>query len=168
MKEETKEKIAIQYLFESEPDHAWTAKDISQTLGFRGKQIKRLHDLLKEMVRDGEIVMIRKGRAYTLGKQADLVTGPLRLVRSGAGNVTERETGKLIWVENEDLGTALPRRHRHGPPVSSRRGESKGKVIKIVERSARDIVGTLFTTGKFFPCGAAQSSVPQRFLCTGR
>lgn len=149
MKEETKEKIAIQYLFESEPDHAWTAKDISQTLGFRGKQIKRLHDLLKEMVRDGEIVMIRKGRAYTLGKQADLVTGPLRLVRSGAGNVTERETGKLIWVENEDLGTALPgdivtvRLYRRG-------GESKGKVIKIVERSARDIVGTLFTTGKFF------------------
>ena len=41
MKEETKEKIAIQYLFESEPDHAWTAKDISRTLGFRGKQIKR-------------------------------------------------------------------------------------------------------------------------------
>ncbi len=148
MKENNKEKIAIQYLFESEPDHAWTAKDISRTLGFRGKQIKRLHDLLQGMVRDGEIVQIRKGDAYTLGKQADLVTGPLRMVRNGAGNVTERETGKTIWVEAEDLGTALPfdivtiRLYRSG-------GESKGKVIKIVERSPRDIVGTLFTTGKF-------------------
>jgi ribonuclease R len=90
----------------------------------------------------------RKGGAYTLGKQADLVTGPLRMVRNGAGNVTERETGKVIWVESEDLGTALPgdlvtiRLYRSG-------GESKGKVIKIVERSPRDVVGTLMSTGKF-------------------
>ena len=70
MKEETKEKIAIQYLIESEPDHAWTAKDISQTLGFRVKQIKRLHDLLKEMVRDGEIVMIRRvGRIRSVSRR---------------------------------------------------------------------------------------------------
>ncbi len=148
MKENNKEKIAIQYLFESEPEHAWTAKDISRTLGFRGKQIKRLHELLQQMVHDGEIVQIRKGDAYTLGKQADLVTGSLRMVRNGAGNVTDRETGKMIWVESDDLGTALPfdivtiRLYRSG-------GESKGKVIKIVERSPRDIVGTLMTTGKF-------------------
>jgi len=148
MKEDNKEKIAIQYLFESEPEHPWTAKEISRTLGFRGKQIRRLHDLLQQMVREGEIVQIRKGNAYTLGKQADLVTGPLRMVRNGAGNVTDRETGKVIWVESEDLGTAMPfdivtiRLYRSG-------GESKGKVIKIVERSPRDIVGTLMSTGKF-------------------
>jgi len=145
---DNKEKTAIQYLFESEPEQALTAQDISRTLGFRGKQIKRLHELLQQMVRDGEIVPIRKGGAYTLGKQADLVTGPLRMVRNGAGNVTERETGKFIWVESEDLGTSLPgdivtlRLYRSG-------GESKGKVIKIVERSPRDIVGTLMSTGKF-------------------
>jgi len=145
---EDKEKIAVQYLFESEPEYARTAKEICRTLGFRGKQIKRLHELLQQMVRNGEIVPIRQGNAFTLGKQADLVTGPLRMVRNGAGNVTERETGKTIWVESEDLGTALPgdivtiRLYRSG-------GESKGKVIKIVERSPRDIVGTLFTTGKF-------------------
>jgi ribonuclease R len=143
-----KEKIAIQYLFESEPEYAWTAKDISRTLGLRGKQISRLHETLQQMVRSGEIVQIRKGGAYTLGKQADLVTGPLRMVRNGAGNVTERESGRTIWIESEDLGTALPgdivtiRLYRSG-------GESKGKVIKIIERSPRDIVGTLFSTGKF-------------------
>ena len=145
---DNKEKIAIQYLFESEPEHAWTAPDISRTLGFRGKQIKRLHELLGQMAHDGEIVQIRKDGAYTLGKQADLMTGPLRMVRNGAGNVTDRETGKFIWVESEDLGTALP-----GDIVTLRlyrsEGESKGKVIKIVERSPRDIVGTLMSTGKF-------------------
>ncbi|MDX9867449.1 MAG: ribonuclease R [Kiritimatiellia bacterium] len=148
MNELDKEKTAIQYLFESEPEQAWTAKEISRTLGLRGKQISRLHDRLGEMVRDGVIVQIRKGNAYTLGKQADLVTGPLRMVRNGAGQVTERESGKGIWVESEDLGTALPgdlvtiRLYRSGD-------ERKGKVIRIVERSQRDIVGTLMTTGRF-------------------
>ncbi len=148
MKENNKENLAILHLFETEPEHAWSAKEISRTLGFRGKQISRLHDLLQQMVRSGEIVQIRKGNAYTLGKQADLVTGALRMVRNGAGNVTDRETGKFIWVESEDLGTALPgdlvtvRLYRSG-------GDSKGKVIKIVERTQRDVVGTLMTTGKF-------------------
>ena len=124
------------------------AGDICRTLGFRGKQIKRLHETLHEMVREGVIVPTRRGNVFTLAKQADLVTGPLRMVRNGAGNVTERETGKLVWVESEDLGTALPgdivtvRIHRNGT-------ECKGKIIKIVERSPRDIVGTLMTTGKF-------------------
>ncbi len=149
MKENNKDKIAIQHLFESEPEYAWTTKDISRTLGLRGKQINRLHDVLRQMVRDGEIVQIKQGGAYTLGKQADLVTAPLRMVRNGAGNVNERESGKTIWIESENLGTALPgdivtvRLYRQG-------GEAKGKVIKIVERSARDIVGTLMTTGKFW------------------
>jgi len=53
---DNKEKTAIQYLFESEPEQALTAQDISRTLGFRAKQIKRLHELLQQMVRDGEIV----------------------------------------------------------------------------------------------------------------
>ena len=41
-------------------------------MGLRGKQIKRLHETLRKMVLSGQIVEIRKGRVYTLGKQADL------------------------------------------------------------------------------------------------
>lgn len=143
-----KEKMAVQYLFQSEPERAWNVGEIIQTLGLRGKQIKRLQENLFQMVRSGEIVTIRRGRAYTLAKQADLVTGPLRMVRNGAGNVLNRDTNKLVWVESDDLGTALPgdivtlRLYRSGD-------ESKGKVIAIVERSPRDIVGTLAPTGKF-------------------
>jgi ribonuclease R len=51
-------------------------------------------------------------------------------------------------MARDNLGTSLPgdvvtlRLYRDGD-------EMKGKVIKIVERSARDVVGTLYTTGKF-------------------
>ncbi|MFO7937444.1 MAG: ribonuclease R [Kiritimatiellia bacterium] len=143
-----KEMIAVQYLFESEPESTWTAKEICTTLGLRGKQIKRLHETLRKMVISGQIVEIRKGRVYTLGKQADLLTGPLRMVRNGAGFVIDQDSGKRVWVESDDLGTSLP-----GDRVTLRlyrsQGEFKGKVIKIVKRSERDVVGTLHTTGKF-------------------
>ena len=143
-----KDLIAVQYLFESEPESTWTAKEICSTLGLRGKQIKKLHETLRQMVLDGQIVEIRKGSVYTLGKQADLVTGDLKMVRNGAGFIVDPASGKRIWVESDDLGTSLPgdvvtlRLYRRG-------GDFKGKVIKIVKRSPRDVVGTLHTTGQF-------------------
>ena len=144
-----KEEIAIRNLFTSSPETAWDTRGIIQTLGLRGKQIKRLNDQLYRMVRDGDIVPTRKGRAYILAKEADLATGPLRMARNGAGFVLERDTDKAIWIESEDLSTALP-----GDIVTiriSRRGtEPKGTVIKIVERSPHDIIGTLSSTGRLF------------------
>ncbi|MFA7172989.1 MAG: ribonuclease R [Kiritimatiellia bacterium] len=145
---DNKEMVAVQYLFESEPESTWTAKEICDVLGIRGKQINQLHEALRQMVLSGQIVEIRKGQVYTLGKQVDLMTGPLRMVRNGAGFVADTESGKRIWVEKDNLGTALP-----GDVVTLRlyrdAGEMKGKVIKIVERTPRDVVGTLHTTGKF-------------------
>ncbi|MCL2104946.1 MAG: ribonuclease R [Kiritimatiellaeota bacterium] len=142
-----KEAFAIRYLFESSPETTWDTRGIIQTLGLRGKQIKRLNDQLYWMVRNGEIVPTRKGHAYILAKEADLMTGPLRMARNGAGHLIERDTGKAIWIEAEDLDTALP-----GDIVTiriSRRGtDPKGTVIKIVERSPHDIVGTLYSTGR--------------------
>ena len=143
-----KEALAIRYLFESSPETAWDTRNIVQTLGLQGKQIKRMTEQLYRMVRNGEIVPTRKGRAYVLAKEADLATGALRMARNGAGFVLDRDTGKAIWIEAEDLGTALL-----GDTITiriTRRGvDRKGKVIKIVERSSRDIVGTLFSTGRF-------------------
>jgi ribonuclease R len=149
MKEEDKEKTAIQYLFESEPDRTWTAKEMSRTLGLRGKQISRLHEFIEDMIREGEIAPTRGGQAYQLAQRMDLVTGPLRMARNGAGNVINPADGTTVWVEADDLGTALPddlvtlRLYR-------REGQIEGKVIKIVERSTRDVVGTLHATPKFF------------------
>lgn len=146
---ENEERAAARALFESEPDRVRTAREIVRALGLRGKQVARLHLALRAMVRDGVIAPTRGGGSYTLAKRMGLVTGPLKTVRSGAGNVTDRETGKTVWIGQEDLGTALP-----GDIVTVRlfqkEGEARGTVIKIVERSARDVVGTLHATPKFF------------------
>lgn len=143
-----KDRMAIQYLFESAPEQTWQPQDICRTLGLRGKQVKFLQGVLRQMIIDGAIVELRPN-VYGLGKPADLVTGRLTLVRSGAGFVANKTAGETVWIKSEDMGVALPGdtitvRLYHGDD-----DEVRGKVIRIVERSARDIVGTLFTTGRF-------------------
>jgi len=144
-----KEAFAVRYLFESSPETAWDMRGIIQTLGLRGKQIKRLNDQIYQMVRDGAIVPTRKGRAYILAKEADLATGALRMARNGAGYVLDRDTGKATWIAAEDLGTALLN-DIVTIRISRCGADPKGKVIKVVERSPHDIVGTLVSTGKLF------------------
>ncbi len=142
-----KDRIAVQYLFESEPSKTWRAGEIAETLGFRGKQLKRLQGLLLELTRDGVIRQTQAGH-YALGQPDDMTTGRLNVVRSGAGYVVNKKTGASVWVQNEDQGTALP-----GDTVTVRvyhagQDEPRGKVVRIDQRSARDIVGTLFSKGQ--------------------
>jgi len=144
-----KDHAAIQALFAREPEKTWQPRDICTALEFRSKQVKKLQGLLRRMVVDGEIVELRPG-VFALGKPADLSTGKLRMIRSGAGLVLDNATGATIWIGSDDLGTALPDDTvtvRVDP--ASPGEEPRGKIIRIVERSPRDIVGTLSTTGKF-------------------
>ncbi len=139
----------IQALFAREPEKTWQPKEICAALEFGGKQVKKLQGLLHRMVVDGEIVELRPG-IFGLGKPADLATGKMRMIRSGAGLVLDNVTGTTIWVGSDDLGTALPDDTvtvRTDPAAPGE--EPRGKVIRIVERSPRDIVGTLSTTGQF-------------------
>jgi ribonuclease R len=143
------DRTSILNLVSAEPEKAWRPNEIAATLQFRGKQLKHLQGILRQMVRDGQIVELRPN-VFGLGKSADLVTGKLRMIRSGAGLVTDSASGTTVWVGSDDLGTALP-----DDTVTARLDPStpadnpRGKIIRIVERSPRDIVGTLSTTGKF-------------------
>jgi ribonuclease R len=142
---------AIVKLIQTDAEKTWRPSDICQALDFRGKQVKHLNGLLREMVRDGMIAELRPG-TYGLGKAAGLATGRLRMMRSGAAVVSEAASEREIWVSSDDTSTALPGDTvtvRLDPGVTSARGEPCGKVIRIVERSPREIVGTLRTTGKF-------------------
>ncbi len=139
----------IRTLLAQDTEKVWRPAEISTALQLRGKQHKQLPGLLRRMVLAGEIVELRPG-VFGLGKSADLVTGALRMIRSGAGLVLDSATGTTVWIGADDLGTALPDDTvtlRLDPATAGQ--EPRGKVIRIVERSPRDIVGTLSTTGKF-------------------
>ncbi len=138
------ERIAVQYLLESEPGKTWRAGEIAATLGFRGKQLKRLQGLLLELTRAGAVRQVRAGH-YQVADPDDMASGRLNVVRSGAGYVVNKKTGAAVWVQHEDQGTALPGDTVKVRVTHAAGDEPRGKVVAIEARSARDIVGTLYS-----------------------
>lgn len=127
-------------------------KQIAAGLSLRGGERKRLRKLLNVMVKEGKIVCIHQNH-FGLGTPADLVTGELEVRRSGDGIITPRDGGREVFVSRDDLGTALPCDlvvARVVPGETARGGARVGKVIRILERARRAIVGTLRATGRFY------------------
>ena len=136
------EEQAIRHLFQSEPEKTFCAPAIIKTLGLRGKAAKRLGGLLREMVRSGELVEKRRGQ-YRAGAGTGLLTGTLRLTRSGAGIVTEAETGRQVFIESRDVGHAI-----QGDTVTvayrpGDRSDPVGVIRRVEQESVRDVVGTV-------------------------
>jgi ribonuclease R len=133
-----------------------TDGEIGKELGLHGKNLKQLQKWLNEMVAAGDIVRIRQNR-YALGLEADLLTGTLQVLRSGNGFVNGIGAceGKQLFVPAEAMGTAMPNdrvlvrlEQQALPEGVASRGPS-GRIIRILERARRDIVGTLRSTGRF-------------------
>ncbi len=140
-----------------------TPAQVAARLGFHGKNLKQVEKYLHKLVAEGVIVRIRDNR-YCLGDVADLLAGKLTVLRGGNGFVNSPDGARSVFVRGDDMGTALPgdtvlvRRQRGHALVDGEaprrnrettRDDPPGKIIRILERSRRDIVGTLKTTGRF-------------------
>ena len=141
------EEQAIRYLFQSEPETVFCVPAIIKTLGLRGKAAKRLNGLLREMVRSGEIVEKRRGY-YRAGQGTGLLTGTVRMTRSGAAIVTDEETGKQVFVESQDVGKAIQGDRVTVAYRPGTRSDPVGVVRTIEEQSVRDVVGTVHKAGE--------------------
>lgn len=138
-------------LLQANPEQRHSARDVADELGLHGKASKMLPGILRQLSEAGEIAADGAG-GYLLGTPCDLVQGTLVGTRSGAGFVSNRDLGCDVMVPQRDLGSALPGdtvlvRVQPLVPGADRR---TGRVVRIVERAQRDIVGTLHTTGNFF------------------
>jgi len=160
---DTEMKQRIGALLRERRTGALSVREIAEALAFHGKNAKRLSKWLNDLVRDGEIVRIR-GNRYTLGRTADLVSGRLTVLRSGNGLVigTGESEGITVFVSAVDMGTALPgdlvlvRVHRTVPgpaladTVERVPARQAGRIVRVLERARRDVVGTLRSTGRFY------------------
>jgi ribonuclease R len=130
------------------------AGEISTSLGLHGKQRAQLHQVLEDMVQQGRIVRIRKGR-YAAGQSADLFTGKLTVVRSGNGYVDpidKSDDVPSVFVSSRDMGTALTGDTvvaRLNPQNPGDEQGASGKIIQVVQRGRHEIVGTLRQAGRF-------------------
>ena len=74
------------------------------------------------------------------------MTGRLRMARNGAGFLVDPETDKAVWIEERDLGTALP---DDTVTIKLKGAGDEGVLLRIDERAPRSIVGTITAVGRF-------------------
>lgn len=131
---------------------------ISESLDLKRNARKRLQRWLQEMVVNGEIFR-SEDSIYRLGPDSALITGIIETVRSGNAFLAGGINGESLMIPREDLATALNGdkvlvRIVQEKELSARKAlktvKKRGKVIKVIERSRHDIVGTLKHTGKFY------------------
>jgi ribonuclease R len=135
------------------------AEQLAAALGIPRPRLAAFRDLLRELERRGAVGRVRKTR-YVLPSDADLFVGRLTLNPRGQGRVTEEATGTEVFIPASETGVGLHgdrvvvRLHREpaprpgrararpaAPPAASDR--QQGSVIRILERAAQNITGTL-------------------------
>jgi ribonuclease R len=120
----------------------------------------RFRRLLNDLETLGKITRIRKDR-YVLPKEADLMVGVLQVNSDGFGYLLNESGDGLgdLYISAENQGTAMHRdrvvariiRDRVPPERGRRhRANREGRVIKILVRANRTIVGTLQRSRNFY------------------
>ena len=116
-------------------------KEIFSQLSPSKAEKKQIHKILADLVNEGKLISIGKGRAYGLTNRMDLVQGTLQVQRSGVGFVLPKDKRrKDIFVSPDNLGEAwdgdqvmvalLPKRGGKNP---------EGRIVRILERSLKQV-----------------------------
>ncbi len=134
--------------------------DLAKRLGVSVDERSAFRRLLIDLEKQGKIARIRKER-YVLPQEADLIVGILQMNPQGFGYVLNATGDGLgdVYISAENTSTALHRDkvvariiRDEVPQLGSgrQRARRQGKVIKILERANKQIVGTLQQSKKFF------------------
>lgn len=116
-------------------------RELAEGMGIKDTEYGTFRRIIKELIREGEIVKLKKNRLGLPGK-LNLAVGYLSANKKGFGFV-RTEGDENIYIGPEDLGTSM-----HGDKVvvrlyTRKSGENKeGSVIKVLERGHKKLVGT--------------------------
>jgi ribonuclease R len=134
--------------------------DLAKRLEISVDERSAFRRLLIDLEKQGKIARIRKER-FVLPQEADLIVGTLQMNPQGFGYVLNATGDGLgdVYVSAENTSTAMHRDkvvariiREEVPQLRSgrQRARRQGKVIKILERANKQIVGTLQQSKKFF------------------
>ena len=133
---------------------------ISKALRIPADDRRVVREALEALEKEGAIASIRKNH-YVLPATADLITGTVIVFPNGnARLVDESGKGPELRVSASNLGVAMHRDRVVARLVKEARGDRRGgeeaalpqeaKVLRILERANKTVVGTLQQTRGFF------------------
>lgn len=139
-------------------------KEISDGLNLKASERKKLKGILKNLIEEGSILRNRKG-LYLPVKEAKLVTGFFEAHKEGYGFVipdSPKETD--IFIPPHATMGAM-----HGDRVIARfeqRRRREGRIVRILERGIRRIVGFIEKLGPFFYVQPRKKTVQRQIILT--
>lgn len=131
---------------------AMTASEIAESLDLRGQARKHIQKLLHRLVQSGEVTVSGNRYACVAAISGETMTGRITIVRSGDGFLDTGAGREDIRISSRNLGMALPGdivEVALAPPRLKGRGAGEPRVVRVVERGRKEIVGTLKTSGSF-------------------
>lgn len=118
-------------------------KELAKLMAVPPSASRTLKRLVQELVKAGKLVRL-EGRRYGLTAGMNLVAGQLSVHPEGYGFVTSETGGTDVFINPANLKEAL-----HGDRVIARvehvgrRGRREGRIIRILERRLKKVVGLL-------------------------
>lgn len=137
-------------------------REISDAFTLRASERKKLKRILNELIAQGKLIRNRKG-LYLSVHEAKLVTGYFEAHRNGFGFVipdSPKDTDIFI-PPNATMGAM------HGDRVVARlehRRKREGRIIRILERTVKRIVGTVEKSGPIFYIQPRKRNIPQQII----
>ena len=119
------------------------AGEIARRLRVRAKELKSFRRLLDKLEADGSIIKGRR-RRYYLPSQSGHVTGRFSGYGSSRAVLVPTDGSPSLTIVGEDFGGA-----KHGDIVVARmtkgeEGESRARVMKIIEKAPAETIGEVF------------------------
>ncbi|MFO7821747.1 MAG: hypothetical protein R6V56_06840, partial [Lentisphaeria bacterium] len=128
--------------------------DLLDQLSQDDEDRKEVQRQLDKMQSEGVVVKLKK-KGLALAESADLLAGTISFTRGGSAFVDVKSPPRSVFVAPSDTGTAW-----HGDKVivrikraasrKSGRQLAEAKVIRILERQRRIVVGLLKKTRRFY------------------
>lgn len=137
-------------------------REISDAFTLRASERKKLKRILNELIAQGKLIRNRKG-LYLPVHEAKLVTGYFEAHRNGFGFVipdSPKETDIFI-PPNATMGAM------HGDRVVARlehRRKREGRIIRILERTVKRVVGTVEKSGPIFYIQPRKRNISQQII----
>ncbi len=125
--------------------------------------------VIAELINTGVLVLLKR-KGLALAESADLFTGKISFVRSGAAYVNSLDGTSEVYVRAADSGTALPGDKvlvRLNPRPSRGKAKREGTVIRVLERCCRTIVGTLRHARRMYYVQPMQSQIAHDIIVPG-
>ena len=126
----------------SETAHPMRIQELAQAMKVSRREYPSFRRCVKKLIDEGRLVRLKRGRIGP-ADQMDIAVGTISVNRSGRGFLEIEGATEDIMILDTGLLTALDGDRVMVRLVGERFGRQTGVVIKVLERSGRNIVGIL-------------------------